>query len=129
MYRCFAGNVKASSSAANLYAALAADVLGDIDGMDEDEVLPPPPPPPPPQPLPNPVTNFPNVAAASAPVVEPHQQLYLTTGPNSRQILVATTPSGALTSRTVSIMGSGGQQYIVTPQTALVQVSIINQSH
>ncbi|XP_065205597.1 AT-rich interactive domain-containing protein 2 isoform X2 [Planococcus citri] len=114
-------NVKASSSAANLYAALAADVLGDIDGMDEDEVLPPPPPPPPPQQLPNPVTSFQNVATASAPVVESHQQLYLTTGPNSRQILLATTPSGALTSRTVSIMGSGGQQYIVTPQTALVQ--------
>ncbi|KAL6969110.1 AT-rich interactive domain-containing protein 2, partial [Sarracenia purpurea var. burkii] len=107
--------------AANLYAALAADVLGDIDGMDEDEVLPPPPPPPPPQPLPTPVQSYPNVQAAQSPVVEPHQQLYLTTGPNSRQILVATTPSGALTSRTVSIMGAGGQQYIVTLQTALVQ--------
>lgn len=32
-----AGNVKASSSAANLYAALAADVLGDIDGIDDEE--------------------------------------------------------------------------------------------
>lgn len=117
------GNVKASSSAANLYAALAADVLGDIDGMEEDEVAPPPPPPP--APIVTPAsTSFPNLTAGS-PVVEPHQQLYITGGPNSRQILVATSPSGALASRAVSIMGAGGQQYIMTPQTHLVQVSCV----
>ncbi|XP_050521717.1 AT-rich interactive domain-containing protein 2 isoform X2 [Daktulosphaira vitifoliae] len=34
-------NVKASSTAANLYAALAADVLEDIDGLEDEPVKPP----------------------------------------------------------------------------------------
>lgn len=119
-----------------MYAALAADVLGDIDGLDDEELPLPPPPPP----LATNTNNFPNVAAASTitaaaasatvsaatAMVESPQPLYLTTtgpaGHSQRQILVAA-PSGALTSR-VSIMGAAGQQYFVTPQTALVQVCV-----
>lgn len=115
------GNVKASSSAANLYAALAADVLGDIDGMDEEEITAPAPSPTPSLAL-TPTSSFQNVTSNTPTVIESSaaQQLYLTSGPNPRQILVAATPPG-LTSR-VSIMGTGGQQYFVTPQAAIVQV-------
>ncbi len=114
-----AANVKASSSAANLYAALAADVLGDIDGMEEEEVLAP-------VPTTSPITTFPavpTVAASTPAVVEsPSQQLYLTPGHNPRQQILLTTSQAGLAPR-VSIMNAGGQQYFVTPQTAIVQVS------
>ena len=93
-------------------------MLGDIDGMDDEEVSIPTPsltmaPP----------SNYqPPIAPPAPPVVEStaSQQLYLASGPSPRQILVASSSSGL--QQRVAIMGAGGQQYFVTPQTAIVQV-------
>lgn len=108
--------MKASSSAANLYAALAADVLGDIDGMEDEEV-----------PCVSsttasaPTTSYSTVTPSPSTVIEsPSQQLYLAAGSNPRQILV-TASSSSMAPRVV--MGTGGQQYFLTPQTAIVQVN------
>nr|XP_018917208.1 PREDICTED: AT-rich interactive domain-containing protein 2 isoform X2 [Bemisia tabaci] len=84
--------VKASSTAANLYAALAADLLSDS----EDD------PPAPQQPAP--------------PQTPPVQQVMLAQGGGHRGIIVAAAP-GSMPQRVVM-----GQQYVLAqPQTALVQ--------
>ncbi|VVC38248.1 Armadillo-type fold,DNA-binding RFX-type winged-helix domain,Armadillo-like helical,ARID DNA-binding [Cinara cedri] len=100
-------NMKASSTAANLYAALAADVLEDIDGLEEE--------------------------SPKTPAVP--QQIQVTTQPTTQQIFQ--TPGQIIVSssntqwasnnqRGIVTMvhqgGSGGPQYVLAqPQSALVQ--------
>ncbi|XP_060878635.1 AT-rich interactive domain-containing protein 2 isoform X2 [Metopolophium dirhodum] len=101
-------NMKASSTAANLYAALAADVLEDIDGLDDE----------PPKSIPT-----------------PQQQIQVNTQPTTQQIFQ--TPGQIIVSSsntqwpsnnqrgivTMVHQGSaGGPQYVLAqPQSALVQ--------
>lgn len=102
-------NMKASSTAANLYAALAADVLEDIDGLDDE-----------PQP--------------SKTVPAPQQQIQVNTQPTTQQIFQ--TPGQIIVSSSntqwqsnnqrgivTMVQGSSGQpQYVLAqPQSALVQ--------
>jgi len=101
-------NMKASSTAANLYAALAADVLEDIDGLDDE----------PPKTIP-----------------APQQQIQVNTQPTTQQIFQ--TPGQIIVSSsntqwpsnnqrgivTMVHQGTaGGPQYVLAqPQSALVQ--------
>lgn len=101
-------NMKASSTAANLYAALAADVLEDIDGLEDES---------------------PKTPAA------PQQQIQVTTQPTTQQIFqtpgqiivsssntqwASNNPRGIVTM--VHQGGVGGPQYVLAqPQSALVQ--------
>lgn len=78
-------NVKASSTAANLYAALAADVLEDIDGLEEE--LPKPP-------------------------STPQQQIQVTSQPTTQQIFQ--TPGQIIVSSSNTQWTSNNQRGIVT---------------
>lgn len=101
-------NIKASSTAANLYAALAADVLEDIDGL-EDE---------PPK---IPVSQLQQIQVNT----QPTQQMFQTPG----QIIVSSSNAQWTSSNnqrgivTMVHQGSaGGQQYVLAqPQSTLVQ--------
>lgn len=102
-------NIKASSTAANLYAALAADVLEDIDGLD-DEPQPPKTTPAPQQ----------QIQVNTQPTT---QQIFQTPG----QIIVSSsnTQWSANNQRGIVTMvqgSSGAPQYVLAqPQSALVQ--------
>lgn len=100
-------NMKASSTAANLYAALAADVLEDIDGLDDE----PPKPSAPQQQI---QVNQPTT-----------QQIFQTPG---QQIIVSSsnTQWSSNNQRGIVTMvhqgSAGGPQYVLAqPQSALVQ--------
>lgn len=104
-------NMKASSTAANLYAALAADVLEDIDTL-EDEPPKTPAPPPPQQ----------RIQVNTQPTA---QQIFQSPG----QIIVSSSNNQWASNNQRGIVtmvhqGSAGgpQQYVLTqPQSALVQ--------
>ncbi|KAL1459869.1 hypothetical protein WDU94_011820, partial [Cyamophila willieti] len=107
-------NVKASSTAANLYAALAADVLEDEDITDVTaaQQQPTQPPQQPPQPVPiqpAPGQNIIMTAGGGGPASGP--------GGGGRQQILVTGGTGGLPQR-LQMMG---QHYVVTQQPQLVQ--------
>jgi len=101
-------NMKASSTAANLYAALAADVLEDIDGLDDE----------PQKPIPTPQQQI-QVNTQST-----TQQIFQTPG----QIIVSSSNTQWPSNNQRGIVtmvhqgSAGGPQYVLAqPQSALVQ--------
>ncbi|KAI5733005.1 hypothetical protein M8J76_006582 [Diaphorina citri] len=118
-------NVKASSTAANLYAALAADVLEDEELVEATPPTLPPNPASAGQPIIQPAQTVLNPAqtilnpAGSSQGSTPGQNIIVTGGGTGgpRQILVTGTPGGVLPQR----LSMGGQHYVVTQQPQLVQ--------
>jgi len=101
-------NMKASSTAANLYAALAADVLDDIDGLDDE----------PPKTIP---TSQQQIQVNTQPTT---QQIFQTPG----QIIVSSSNTQWPSNNQRGIVtmvhqgNAGGPQYVLAqPQSALVQ--------
>lgn len=124
--------MKASSTAANLYAALAADVLEDEELLTEAQ------PPAQPQGVLTTPQGVQGVIAQSQGVLTttqgvltqaqavqntgtPQGQVIVTGTGNGRQILVTGAPGGVLPQR-LQMMG---QHYVVTQQPQLVQVIIL----
>jgi len=100
-------NIKASSTAANLYAALAADVLEDIDGLDDEP----------------PKTLVPQQQQIQV-NTQPAQQMFQTPG----QIIVSSSNTQWTSNNQRGIVtmvhqgNAGGPQYVLAqPQSALVQ--------